>query len=160
MSFSAPLTGPDRLPIASVNIGQPIDTGGTAAAKDPDTVNLKVDALYLFKAVPPTGSFGGIGPVGIIAQLTLTDGYPLAELFSGPGTYNSWYRLTHPGDGTKGAYGFHVAGSKSFSCPGGTPQPLAASSFAVPRAASAGRPRMRDGHPTFPGRCSRGVRAE
>ena len=36
---------------ASVNIGQPIDADGTTAAKDPDTVKLKVDALYL-KAVP------------------------------------------------------------------------------------------------------------
>ena len=38
-------------PNASVNIGQPIDADGTTAAKDPDTVKLKVDALYL-KAVP------------------------------------------------------------------------------------------------------------
>jgi hypothetical protein len=38
---------------------------GTMAAKDPDTVNLQVDALYLFKSVPPTGPFGSIAPVGI-----------------------------------------------------------------------------------------------
>jgi hypothetical protein len=45
-------------PNASVSIGQPIDTGGTATASDPDTVNLQVDALYLLKSVPPTGPTG------------------------------------------------------------------------------------------------------
>jgi hypothetical protein len=69
--------------------------------------------------------------VGIIAQLTLTNKFPLAEAFSSPGTYDSYYRPTHPGNGTKGAYGFHVygtvhSGPKSFTCPGGTPQSLAA----------------------------------
>lgn len=59
------------------------------AAKDPDTVNLKVDALYPRKAVRPTGPYGSIAPTSIEAKLTITDGYPLAELFSGPGTYNS-----------------------------------------------------------------------
>jgi hypothetical protein len=119
-------------PNASINIGQPIDTGGTATAKDPDTVNLKVDALYLKKAAPPTGPFGNIAPAGIIAKLAITDKNPLVELFRGPGTYNSWFRPTHPGDGTKGAYGFRVlgtvhAGPNSFSCPGeSAPRTLAA----------------------------------
>jgi hypothetical protein len=76
------------------------------AAKDPDTVNLQVDALYLFKSVPPTGPFGSIAPAGIITQLTLTNQFPLAEAFSSKGTYDSYYRPTHPGNGTKGAYGF------------------------------------------------------
>lgn len=119
-------------PNANVNIGQPIDTGGTATAKDPDTVNLKVHALYLKKAVPPTGPFGNIAPAGIIAKLAITDESPLVELFRGPGTYNSWFRPTHPGDGTKGAYGFRVlgtvhAGPNSFSCSGDpAPRTLAA----------------------------------
>jgi hypothetical protein len=114
-----------------VSIGQSIDADGTMAASDPDTVNLQVDALYLKKSVPPTGPFGSIAPVGIITQLTLTNQFPLQEAFSSPGTYDSYYRPTHPGDGTKGAYAFHVygtvhAGPKSFSCPGGSPIPLAA----------------------------------
>jgi methionine-rich copper-binding protein CopC len=74
-------------------------------------VNLQVDALYLFKSVPPTGPFGSIAPVGIITQLTLTNQFPLQEAFSSPGTYDSYYRPTHPGNGTKGAYGFHVYGT-------------------------------------------------
>jgi hypothetical protein len=60
-------------PNTSISIGQPIDADGTMAAKDPDTVNLQVDALYLFKSVPPTGPFGSIAPMGIITQLTLTN---------------------------------------------------------------------------------------
>jgi hypothetical protein len=119
-------------PNTSISIGQPIDADGTMAAKDPDTVNLQVDALYLFKSVPPTGPFGSIAPVGIITQLTLTNQFPLQEAFSKPGTYDSYYRPTHPGNGTKGAYGFHVygtvhAGPNSFSCPTDTtPRTLAA----------------------------------
>ncbi len=137
-------------PNASVSIGQPIDTGGTATAKDPDTVNLTVQALYLLKAVRPTGPFGSIAPTGIEAHLTVTDQSPLKEAFSNPGTYNSWFRPTHPGNATTGgAYGFHVygkvhAGPNSFSCPGDkTPRTLAARtaaintfSFVVSRAAS------------------------
>lgn len=120
-------------PNASVDIGQPIDTGGTATAKDPDTVNLKVDALYLKKAVPPTGPGPNDTLAGIEAKLTITDGSPLKEAFSKAGTYNSWFRPTHPGNATTGgAYGFHVfgavhAGPNSFSCPGDkTPRTLAA----------------------------------
>jgi hypothetical protein len=120
-------------PNASVNIGQPIDVDGTMAAKDPDTVKLKVDALYLKKAVPPTGPNGSIAPAGIEAKLTITDQSPLAEGFRNPGTYNSWFRPTHPGNATTGgAYGFHIygwvhAGPNSFSCPGdAVPRPLAA----------------------------------
>jgi hypothetical protein len=50
-------------PNASTSIGQPVDTGGTATAKDPDTVKVKVEALYLLKAVRPTGPFGSIAPL-------------------------------------------------------------------------------------------------
>ncbi len=119
-------------PNANVSIGQPIDTDGTATASDPDTVNLKVQALYLKKAVPPTGPNGSIAPAGIIAKLTITDKSPLAEGFRNPGTYNSWFRPTHPGNATTGgAYGFHIkgrvhAGPKSFSWPGGPLQTLLA----------------------------------
>jgi len=115
----------------TVNIGLPIDTGGTSTAIDPDAVNLKVAALYLKKAVPPTGPNGSIAPVGIIAKMALTDAFPLGELFSSPGTYDSSYRPTHPGDGTTGAYGFHIkgtvhAGSKVFTSCTGDPIPLPA----------------------------------
>jgi hypothetical protein len=103
------------------------------AAKDPDTVKLKVDALYLKKAVPPTGPNGSIAPAGIEAKLTITDRSPLTEAFRDPGTYNSWFRPTHPGNATTGgAYGFHIygwvhAGPNSFSCPTDvTPRSLAA----------------------------------
>jgi hypothetical protein len=119
-------------PNTDVSIGKPIDDNGTATASDPDSVNLKVQALYLKKAVPPTGPFGSIAPAGIIAKLTITDGSPLAESFSGPGTYNSYFRPTHPGNATTGgAYGFHIkgtvhAGTNSFSCPGGPSQTLVA----------------------------------
>jgi hypothetical protein len=95
-------------PNTSISIGQPIDADGTMAAKDPDTVNLQVDALYLFKSVPPTGPFGSIAPrelststrgppkacqrpsLAVITQLTLTNQFPLAEAFSSPGTYDSY----------------------------------------------------------------------
>jgi hypothetical protein len=120
-------------PNTSISIGQPIDADGTMAAKDPDTVKLKVDALYLKKAVPPTGPNGSVAPTGIEAKLTITDRSPLAEGFRNPGTYNSWFRPTHPGNATTGgAYGFHIhgkvhAGPNSFSCPGDSvPRSLAA----------------------------------
>jgi hypothetical protein len=114
--------GPCPPPNADVSIGQPIDTGGAPGGK----VNLQVDALYLFKSAPPTGPFGSRPPPGIITHLTLTNQFPLQEAFSSPGTYDTYYRPTHPGYGTKGAYGFHIhgsvqAGPKSFTCPGGTP---------------------------------------
>ena len=163
-------------PNASVTIGQPIDVDGTVTAKDPDTVNLKVDALYLKKAVPPTGPNGSIAPAGIEAKLTITDRSPLAEGFRNPGTYNSWFRPTHPGNATTGgAYGFHVygkvhAGPNSFSCPGDTSPANARCKnrddqylFRLqcrgqPR--SAGRLRLRGGHPAFPWRGGRRLRAE
>ncbi|MGH6794935.1 MAG: hypothetical protein ACREDH_07005, partial [Methylocella sp.] len=136
-------------PNASVSIGQPIDVDGTMAARDPDTVNLKVDALYLKKAVRPTGPFGSIAPIGIEAKLTITDQSPLKEAFGNPGTYDSYFRPTHPGNATTGgAYGFHVygkvhAGPNSFSCRGTKsrtrsprePQPSIPISSAVSRAA-------------------------
>ncbi|MGI8569658.1 MAG: hypothetical protein ACR2KT_11590 [Methylocella sp.] len=137
-------------PNKSVSIGQPIDADGTMAAKDPDTVTLKVDALYLKKAVRPTGPHGSIAPTGIEATLTITDGSPLTEGFRNPGTYNSWSRPTHPGNATTGgAYGYHVygkvhAGPNSFSCPGTKPRARSPReprrsipiSFAVSQAAS------------------------
>ncbi len=118
-------------PNASSFLGQPIDTGGTATATDPDTVDLKVTALYLKKAVPPTGPNGSIAPAGIFANRIITDKSPLGEAFGNPGTYNSYFRPTHPGDGVKGAYGFHIkgtvhAGPNTYSCPGGAAHPLAA----------------------------------
>jgi hypothetical protein len=55
------------------------------------------------------------------------------EGFRNPGTYNSSFRPSHPGNATTGgAYGFHVygkihAGPNSFSCPTDTrPRTLAA----------------------------------
>jgi hypothetical protein len=120
-------------PNSSTNLGQPIDVNGTVNAPDPDTVNLKVETLYLYKAVPPGGSpIGNVPPAGIEKRLQITDSSPLKEAFSGPGIYNSWFRPTHPGDGTNGAYGYHVygtvhAGPNSVTCPGSaTPYKLAA----------------------------------
>src|SRR5579883_1017232 len=112
--------------------GKAIDVNGTAGAADPDTVNLKVEALYLYKAVRPGGApIGNIPPAGIEKRLRITDASPLKELYNGPGTYNSWFRPTHPGDGMAGAYGFHVygtvhAGANSVTCPGGSTYQLAA----------------------------------
>jgi hypothetical protein len=135
-------------PNTGVSIGKPIDANGTATASDPDSVNLKVQALYLKKAVPPTGPFGNIAPVGIITQLTLTNQFPLQEAFSKPGTYDSYYRPTHPGNATTGgAYG---SISRARSMPGSTvfharvTRPHARSSLKVPespfRRLTGGRP--------------------
>ena len=113
-------------------IGEPIDVNGTANASDPDTVNLKVEALYLYKAVPPGGApIGNIAPAGIQKRLQITDSFSLKEAFSSPGTYNSYFRPTHPGDGTNGAYGYHIygtvhAGPNSVTCPGGSTYQLVA----------------------------------
>lgn len=113
-------------------IGEPIDVNGTAGKSDPDTVNLKVEALYLYKAVPPGDPpVGDIPPAAIERRLQITDSYPLKEAFSSAGTYNSYFRPTHPGDGTNGAYGFHVygtvhAGPNSATCPSGSTYQLAA----------------------------------
>src|ERR1700730_17883977 len=109
MSFSAPLTGPVRPPmpaflLASLSIQAEPRPRATRIRS-----NLKVQALYLKKAVPPTGPNGSIAPKGIVAKLTITDQSPLAEAFSSPGTYNSYFRPTHPGNATTGgAYGFHI----------------------------------------------------
>jgi hypothetical protein len=109
---------------STANIGKPIDVGGTASAMDPDTVDLKVEVLYLAKSVPPGGApIGDIRPDGIKKWLRITDSSPLNELFGTPGTYNSWFRPTSPGDGTRGAYGFHIHGTvhvgpNSVTCPG------------------------------------------
>jgi hypothetical protein len=104
-------------PNTSISIGQPIDADGTMTAKDPDTVNLKVDALYLKKAVRPTGPFGGIAPTGIEAKLTITDGSPLAEEFGNPGTYNSWFRPTHPGNAKQAAPMVSMSMARSMRVP-------------------------------------------
>jgi len=100
----------------------PIDVSGTASAEDPDNVSLRVDALYLQRAVRPGGTLGTTAPAGILASLRITDRSPLAGAFGSPGTYNSWFRPTHPGSlATGGAYGFHVygtahAGRKTVAC--------------------------------------------
>lgn len=116
------VVGSDTAPV----LGKPIDVNGTAGAKDPDKVDLKVEAIYLRTAVRPTGPHGSIAPVGIEKRLRITDYSPLAEAFSTAGTYNSWFRPTHPGNATTGgAYGYHVygtvhAGPNSITCPGTT----------------------------------------
>jgi len=113
--------------------GNVIDTGGTQGNADPDTVDLKVDALYLKNQTPPTGAHGEVAPAGIIKTLTITNASPLKEAFGNPGTYNSWFRPTNPGNSTTGgAYGFHVygtvhAGPSSYQCEGdAAPRALAA----------------------------------
>jgi hypothetical protein len=117
-------TCPGSDPETGPLLGKPIDVNGTADAKDPDTVNLKVEVLYLVKSVPPGGApIGNIPPAGIKKWLRITDALPLKEAFSSAGTYNSWFRPTHPGDGTHGAYGFRIhgtvhAGPNSVTCPG------------------------------------------
>ncbi len=125
-------------PGSGSNLGQPIDVNGTASATKPDTVNLKVEALYLQKSVPPGGApIGNIVPAGIVKRLRITDSSPLDEAFGRPGTYNSYFRPTNPADGTNGAYGFHVfgsvhAGPNSVTCPGSsTPHLLAARSAKI-----------------------------
>jgi hypothetical protein len=137
-------------PNASVNIGQPIDVDGTMAAKDPDRVKLKVDALYLKKAVPPTGPGPNDTVAGIEAKLTITDQSPLAEGFRSPGTYNSWFRPTHPGNATQAAPMVSMSMARSMPVPtvfpargmrsrARSPQEPRRSipfSFAVPQAAS------------------------
>jgi len=82
--------------------------------------------------VPPTGPGPNDTLAGIEAKLTITDRSPLTEAFRDPGTYNSYFRPTHPGNAkTGGAYGFRVygsvhAGPNSFLCPGDkTPRVLA-----------------------------------
>jgi len=118
---------------SGTNLGQPIDVTGTASAADPDKINLKVETLYLYKSVPPGNPpIGNIPPAGIEKRLRITDQSPLAESFSTPGLYDSWFRPTNPGDGTHGAYSYHVygtvhAGPNSITCPGSaTPYKLAA----------------------------------
>lgn len=102
--------------------GNVIDSGGTAG----DTVDLKVDALYLKNQTPPTGKYGNVAPVGINKTLTITNYSPLKEAFGDAGTYNSYFRPTHPGNTAKGgAYGFHIygtvhAGASSYRCEGDT----------------------------------------
>ncbi len=119
-------TCPGSDPETGPLLGKPIDVSGTANAKDPDTVNLKVEALYLAKSARPGDApIGDIPPPGIKSRLRITDYSPLKEAFSAPGSYNSWFRPTNPGDGTRGAYGFHIygtvhAGPNTVTCPGST----------------------------------------
>jgi hypothetical protein len=86
--------------------GAPIDPSGTASKPEPDKVDLKVEALYLKKAQAPTGPLGSIPPDGILKRLVLTDKEPLGPKFNTPGTFNSYFRPTHPG-----VYGFHIYGT-------------------------------------------------
>ena len=68
-----------------------------------------VETLYLQKSVPPGNPpIGNIAPAGILNGLTITKNSPLTESFSTPGLYDSWFRQTNPGDGTNGAYSYHV----------------------------------------------------
>ena len=112
--------------------GNPLDTSAG------DTVNLKVEALYLKNQTPPTGPGGNVAPAGILKTLPITDASPLKEAFGNPGTYNSWFRPTHPGNTTTGgAYGFHVKGTVSaaastYQCEGDTaPHSLAARTVSI-----------------------------
>ena len=151
--------------------GQTIDTGGTKSNLDPDTVNLTVDALYLKNQTPPTGPGGNIAPAGILKALTITNASPLKELYGGPGTYNSWFRPTNPGNTTTGgAYGFHVKGSvhagpSSYQCSGDTaPHALAARTVNIDSYFVCGNGALTPGHSfncveaiqPFPGRAEDG----
>lgn len=99
--------------------GAPIDPSGTATKPEPDKVDLTVEALYLHQAAPPTGPNGSIPPAGVLRTIVLTQKSPLAPKFNTPGTFNTYFRPTHPG-----AYGFHIRGtvfagpSTSKNCPG------------------------------------------
>ncbi len=98
---------------AGKNISAPIDTGAPSA---PDLVNLQVDAIYLRESARPGGSAASrinTPPAGILKTRTITNESPLKPVYGTPGTYNSWFRPTHPGTGeaSGGAYGFHVYGA-------------------------------------------------
>ncbi len=101
--------------------GAPIDPDGTATSATPDTVDLRVAALYLEKSLPPTGPNGSVPPGGILKWLIVTDKSPLEPKFGTPGTFSSFFRPTHPG-----VYGFRIAGTVSSGpkvstrCPGHT----------------------------------------
>jgi hypothetical protein len=110
--------------------GAPIDPAGTTSNATPDKVDLEVTVGYLKASVPPTGPNGTIRPGGILKWLVLTDKSPLAAKFNTPGTFNTYFRPTHPG-----VYGFRVRGTVSTgpkvskNCPGHTaPVQLAARS--------------------------------
>ncbi|MGJ0506416.1 MAG: hypothetical protein ACR652_04625 [Methylocystis sp.] len=71
---------------AGKTISAPIDTG---AATAPDTVDLRVDALYLRESGRPGGSAASsvnTPPAGIVKKLTLTDKSPLKPVFGTPGS--------------------------------------------------------------------------
>jgi len=110
--------------------GAPIDPAGTATSATPDKVDLNVTVGYLKASVPPTGPYGSGRPGGILNWLVLTDKSPLVPKFNTPGTFNTYFRPTHPG-----AYGFRVQGTVSSgpkvstNCPGHAANvPLAARS--------------------------------
>ncbi len=114
--------------------GAPIDPARTPLNPgDPtDSVALTVEVLYLKDAVPPTGANGSVPPGGILKRLVLTEKSPLAPKFNTPGTFNTYFRPTHPG-----FYGFHVYGTVSAgpniskNCPGHAGEvPLAARTVA------------------------------
>jgi hypothetical protein len=115
-----------------------------------DTVNLDVDAFYYPTASKPT-SLGNLPPpVSPIASLTLTKVSPLKELFGENGTYNTYFRPTHPatsgivvppattpGVGALGAYGFHVYGTvkakaSTATCPAEPDFGIAETTYNIP----------------------------
>ena len=106
------------------NIGQPIDVNGTAGAQKSRHRQSESRGALSSKVRSSSGApIGNIAPAGIITKLRITDSSPLIEAFGRPGVYNSYFRPTNPGDGTNGAYGFHVhgsvhAGPNSVICPG------------------------------------------
>jgi hypothetical protein len=133
--------------------GQYIDVNGTKGNADPDQINLTVDALYLKNQTPPTGPGGSVAPAGILKALPITNAYPLKELYGNPGTYNSWFRPTHPGSSTTGgAYGFHIKGSvhagpSTYQCEGDpAPHKLAARTVNIDSYFVCGAGSMVSGH--------------
>jgi hypothetical protein len=111
----------------------PIDTadfyGNPIATANGDTVNLKVDLLYLERSVVPGGATGNVAPPRIIKSLTMTDQSPLRGAFGEPGTFNSDFKATHPGNPDQGgAYGFHIYGKvttveSQHTCDADSPSP-------------------------------------
>lgn len=130
-----PMAGPGPAHANHPHITAPIDTAAG------DVVNLRVVALYMNTAVPPTGVNGSDLPAaaGLRATRRITDEYPLKAKYNTPGTYQSFFRPTNPGPGTaanSGAYGFRIIGGVAFrakdstSC-GGAPRRMAARTVTI-----------------------------
>jgi len=99
--------------------------GAPISARNGDTVDLKVEALYLKDQTPPGGApKGNIPPPGILKKVLTTEKSPLGERFGEDGRYQNYFRPTHPGyTDTGGAYGFHIYGNvkakaNSYQCEG------------------------------------------